>query len=75
MGAYWKRHQKPELQKVLEAFDEAGWEIIDPPKYYTVRCPCGSHMRWIHLTPSNPNYGKQALTWMRRQNCNRGGQP
>jgi hypothetical protein len=26
-------------------------------------------MRWIHLTPSDPNYVKNALKWLRRQPC------
>jgi len=29
-------------------------------------CPCGSHYRWIHLTPSSPYYGGHALTWAKR---------
>ncbi|GAA1616761.1 hypothetical protein GCM10009700_01290 [Brevibacterium sanguinis] len=66
---YWKRHQKPELESVLQQFHEAGWTIEDPPKYYTVKCPCGDHMRQIHLTPSNRNYSNQALRWLNRQEC------
>jgi hypothetical protein len=43
---YWKRHQKPELEAVLEEFDRHGWRIEDPPKYYTVKCSCPKqHMR------------------------------
>jgi hypothetical protein len=66
---YWRRHQKPELEDVLERFHQAGWRIEDPPKYYTVKCPCGLHQRWIHLTPSNPRYGRQAINWLQRQPC------
>lgn len=64
--AYWKRHPKKELQAVLEVFSAQGWTIENPPKYYKVLCPCGNHYRWIHLTPSNPYYGFQALQWARR---------
>ncbi|RBP66452.1 hypothetical protein DFO66_103402 [Brevibacterium sanguinis] len=66
---YWKRHQKPDLEDVLQQFHDAGWSIEDPPKYYTVKCPCGYHMRQIHLTPSNRHYANQALKWMNRQEC------
>lgn len=66
---YWRRHQRKELEEVLVVFDAAGWTIEDPPTYYRVKCPCGEHQRAIHLTPSNPNYGRQALGWMRRQAC------
>lgn len=69
---YWKKHPRKELEEVLEEFHEHGWSVEDPPKYYRVRCPkerCGLHQRWIHLTPSGANYGKNALMWGRRQDC------
>lgn len=66
---YWRRHPRKDLEGVLVVFDAAGWIIEDPPKYYRVKCPCGEHQRSIHLTPSNPHYGQQAIRWMRRQTC------
>lgn len=68
---YWKKHSKKELEAVLEMFHQAGWRIEDPPKYYKVMCPerCGNHYKWIHLTPSDVNYGKNAVKWLERQPC------
>jgi len=66
---YWKRHQKPDGQKALEEFDVMGWKIENPPKYYTVKCPCGSHARSIHLTPRNPRYFQESVRWAKRQRC------
>lgn len=66
---YWKRHSNKDLQTVLEEFHAHGWIVIDPPRYYTLRCPCGLHQRQIHLTPSDPDYGKRALNWGKRQAC------
>ena len=66
---YWQRHPKKELQALLGEFNDAGWKIIDPPKYYKVRCPCGDHQRTVHLSPSNPNYVKDVLGWLYRQPC------
>jgi hypothetical protein len=66
---YWKKHQSKDLEEVLLQYHLHGWKIEDPPKYYTVKCPCGEHMRWIHLTPSGPNYGKNALMWGKRKPC------
>lgn len=63
---YWKKHPRKEFEAVLDQFHELGWRIDDPPKYYRLRCPCGLHMRWFHLTPSNPNYGVEALQWAKR---------
>ena len=62
----WKRHPRKDLEAVLQEFADHGWRIFDPPKYDKVLCPCRSHYRWIHLTPSNPNYGKQAVRWASR---------
>lgn len=65
----WAKHPKKELQSLLKEFDEAGWRIQDPPKYYKVYCPCGAHKRTIHLTPSDPNYTLNASKWLHRQEC------
>lgn len=62
----WKRHPRKDLERVLEEFAAHGWRIEDPPKYYRLRCPCGKHSRWLHLTPSNPRYGQEALQWAKR---------
>ncbi|GAA4855589.1 hypothetical protein [Saccharopolyspora cebuensis] len=72
---YWKKHPRKDMEKVLEIFHQNGWRVEDPPKYYRVKCPCGDHQRSIHLTPSNPKYGEQALGWLYRQVCtpNEGG--
>ena len=70
MGAYWKKHQKKEVQQLLEMFDQAGWTIVNPPKYYKVYCPCPDrHKTNIHLTPSDPNYVTHTLQWARNQTC------
>ena len=63
---YWRRHPRKDLEATLQVFHEHDWEIIDSPKYYKLRCPCGLHSRWFHLTPSNPNYGREALKWAGR---------
>lgn len=68
MGRYWQRARK-DVEDVLVEFDKAGWRIEDPPTYYTVKCPCGTHKRWIHLTPSDPNYLRNAVKWLHRQQC------
>ena len=71
---YWPKHQNKELEAVLDAFDRAGWRI-DKPNYYRVRCPCGTHIKWIALTPSSMNYAKNALAWLNRQPCSRQEEP
>lgn len=68
-GRYWKRHPRKDLEPLLREFHDAGWRIEDPPTYYTVKCPCGSHQRQIHLTPSGRNYAKSAQRWLYRQPC------
>lgn len=66
---YWPKHPKKELEAVLGEFHEASWTIEKAKKYYKVKCPCGDHMRTIHLSPSNPNYAKDVMKWLPRQTC------
>lgn len=66
---YWKRHQNKDLENVLREFDRHGFRIEDPPKYYTLRCPCGQHQRQFHRTPSSRHYGNHALKWAARLPC------
>ena len=49
--------------KALEAAIALGWtDDGDTKKGYTrLKCPCGKHMTWLHKTPSNPNYWKEAV--------------
>jgi len=54
---------------LLGEFHEVGWKIESPGRYYKAKCPCGDHMRSIHISPSDPNYVKNALHWLRRQPC------
>lgn len=56
-----------------EAVDGArarGWTPIFPPNkkgYIKLLCPCGSHMTWLHKTPSNPNYFREAIQHLARK--------
>lgn len=70
MGRYWQKHPKKDLEALLGEFHEAGWTIVDPrKKYYKVKCPCGKHLKSIHISPSDPNYAKNAISWLYRQAC------
>jgi hypothetical protein len=73
LGRYWLKPRRPDIGALLEEFDRRGWTIEDPPTYYMVKCPCGSHFRWIHLTPSGSNYARNALKWLDRQPCSKEG--
>jgi hypothetical protein len=66
---YWARAARKDIETLLGEFHLAGWVIKDPPKYYRVTCPCGLHMRWIHLTPSGSTYVRDAIKWLYRQPC------
>lgn len=58
-----------EREDVYAAADELGWTIDDKPGgngYFKMRCPCGKHLKWLHKTPSNPNYYRETIAYMRR---------
>lgn len=57
---------------VYDAADELHWVIEDKPNkngYFKVRCPCGKHLLWLHKTPSDPNYYKHKIQYMRQLAC------
>lgn len=66
---YWKRHPKKDLERVLELLHRHGYTIIDPPTYYTLRCPCGQHQRQLHLTPSSQYHGNHVVRWAMKLPC------
>ena len=67
---YWKTHPKKDLQALLFRFHKQDWTIFDPPTYYKTYCACiDKHKKMIHLTPSDPNYGKNQAKWLERQTC------
>lgn len=73
-GGYWPKHPDKDLQAVLVVFNENEWEIIRGNGYYKMRCPCGAHKLTLHLSPSNPNHGKEKIQQMKRTDCYRESQ-
>jgi len=65
------RHPKKDLEAILRLCEAAGWRVEKPSRgYFKVKCGCpDKHMRTVHLTPSDPNYGKNLLGWLRRRPC------
>jgi len=56
---------------VLKFAEALGWRVVEPNgKGYTkLLCPCGKHKKWLHKTPSNPNYFNETVRWIERT-CN-----
>ena len=48
-----------------------GWRFEPPPGrgYPKLKCPCGKHLRTVHISPSDPNYLKNLQKWVQRQSC------
>jgi hypothetical protein len=63
------RHPVKELEAVLSYAEGRGWRVWKGSAYFGMRCPCGQHQRWVHLTPSNPNYERNLRSWLKRQPC------
>jgi hypothetical protein len=62
------RHPNKDIEQVMRQAEEQGWRFIRRT-YFVGYCPCGSHLRTIHLTPADPNYGGKLASWFRRQTC------
>lgn len=66
------KHPKKELEKVLLAAEAQGWRVEKTRKYYKMYCPCGEHIKTVHLSPSDPNYQKNLLAELLRKTCWKG---
>lgn len=65
-----RRHPSKDIEAVLVDAEVHGWNVIPTTKYWKLRCTCPDrHQRWVHLTPSNPNYVKNLASWIKRQSC------
>jgi hypothetical protein len=61
-----------ERSDVYEAAAELHWTVDDRPNkkgYFKVKCPCRKHTKWLHKTPSNPNYYREFISHMRSLGC------
>jgi hypothetical protein len=61
-------HSRGELFRIAT---ELGWRSggTSGKGYEKLLCPCGAHKVWIHKTPSDPNYYRHTIKWIRRQVC------
>jgi hypothetical protein len=63
-----------EREDVFQAVEELRWTQKKPNKkgYIKLLCPCGKHKTWLHKTPSNPNYYRERVNFLRRCECSKG---
>jgi hypothetical protein len=56
---------------VLDVAERCGWRVVSQNKkgYLQVRCGCGQHYKWVHKTPSNPNYWDECARKIHRDCC------
>lgn len=66
-----QRHPKKEGQEVIDAAAEFGWTAKRKKgaSYFHMYCGCGQHHTWLHISPSNPNYFKERIAFMKKK-CN-----
>jgi hypothetical protein len=65
-----RRHLDKDIEGVLLEAEAHGWVVVPSANYWKLRCKCpAKHQRWVHLTPSNTNYGKNLASWLKRQSC------
>ena len=63
-----------EREDVFAVAFELGWTVRKRRSgkgYEMLVCPCGQHKTWVHKTPSNPNYYRERVNFIRRQDCNK----
>lgn len=63
------KHPVKELESLLREAEDKGWRVSRGKRYYRLYCPCGEHMKTMHLTPSDPRYRLNFRKWLERQPC------
>jgi hypothetical protein len=64
------KHPIKELEAILKAAEERGWRVKKGKGYYKMLCPCPrKHLKTVHLSPSDPNYERNLIGWLRRLAC------
>lgn len=63
------RHKVKELEALLAEAERRGWRVDKKAAYYRLRCPCGKHQTWVHLTPSNPRYEQEKRQKLQGTGC------
>lgn len=65
------KHPVKELEAVLSEAERKKWTVTRGKKYYMMRCGGGhrDHQKTVRLTPSDPNYPKNLLGWLKRSGC------
>jgi hypothetical protein len=64
-----RRHQIKELDALLTEAEKKGWDVSKKSGYFRLRCPCGKHQTWVHLTPSNPRYEREKRQYLQGTGC------
>jgi hypothetical protein len=62
------KHPKRKLEKVIRDAEDKGWRFRRGNTYYVGYCPCGKHMKTVHLSPSTSRYEMNLRKWFER-NC------
>lgn len=64
------RHPNKNLEAVLRRAEAKNWTVTKTRRgYFKMRCSCGVHQKMMHLTPSDPNYERNLVQWLRRTGC------
>lgn len=63
------RHPRKELEELLRNAERRGWKVSKGRKYFKMKCPCGIHIKTVHLTPSDPRYLRNTLSLLARETC------
>jgi len=70
------KHPNKELEEVLRSAENQGWRIQRGKAYFKMKCWCDArHMKMVHITPSDPNYKRNLISYLGRSTCWREDKP
>lgn len=61
---------------MLKIAESQGWRVERGKTYFKMKCGCDTkHLKWVHLTPSDPNYKRNLVAYLKRSTCWREEEP
>jgi hypothetical protein len=61
---------------VLKIAESQGWRVERGKAYFKMKCGCeAKHMKMMHATPSDPNYKRNLVAYLKRATCWREDKP
>jgi hypothetical protein len=60
-----------DIESLLLSLKRQSWRVQPRTRtgYYKVYCPCGAHLKTVHISPGDRRYLRNLMGWLKRSGC------